>query len=51
MSYKFARQTPAHYAAKKGHVDILKLLIEVGQADINATDRVSHITVTYDRSF
>ena len=40
-------QTPAHLAAKEGHVNALKLLIEVGQADINATDKVSNITVTY----
>ena len=25
-----------------GHTDIVKLLIEVGQADINTTDTVSH---------
>ena len=32
----------------EGHVDALKLLIEVGEADINVTDKVSHITVTND---
>ena len=31
-----------------GHVDVLQLLIEVGLADINATDEVSHITVSYE---
>ena len=31
-----------------GHVDALHLLIEVGHADINATDKVSHITVSYE---
>ena len=25
-----------------GHADIVKLLIEIGQADVNTTDRVSH---------
>ena len=29
-----------------GHVEALKLLIEVGQADVNVIDEVGHITVT-----
>ena len=36
-------KTPAHYAAENGHGHVLKLLIEVGQADINAKDNVSYI--------
>ena len=42
------KPTPAHYAAEFGHVNALKLLIEVGHADINVTDVVSHITVSYE---
>ena len=41
-----AGRTAAHCAAKEGHVDVLKLLIEVGQADISVTDKVRHIIVT-----
>ena len=32
----------------KGHVNSLKLLIELGQADINARNEVRHITVSYE---
>ena len=31
-----------------GHINALKLLIEVGHADINATNGVSHTTVSYE---
>ena len=34
-----------YYAASKGP---LELLFKVGQVDINATDRVRHIVVTYE---
>ena len=42
------KTTPVRYAAVKGDVNALKLLIEVGHADISATDVVSHITVSYE---
>lgn len=32
----------------EGCADILKLLIETRQLDVNATDKVSHIMVTYE---
>ena len=34
--------TPAHSAVLNGHADIAKLLIEVGQADVNIKTIVSH---------
>ena len=33
-------QTPLHWAAMRGHTDVVKLLIEKG-ADVNAKDKVS----------
>ena len=33
---------PAHHAALEDHVDVLKLLIKVGQVDLNAIDKVSY---------
>ena len=38
----------AHAASEWGHVDFLKLLIEMGQIDINAKDKVRHVTITYE---
>ena len=31
-----------HFAAENGHVDTVKLLIKVGQADVNTKNLVSH---------
>ena len=31
----------------KGHADIVKLLIEVGQADVNTKNEVSHSNLYY----
>ena len=36
--------TPLHYASQKGHVEVVKLLIN-NQADISATDNVSDYVV------
>ena len=38
----------AHAASEWGHVDFLKLLIEMGQIDINSKDKMRHVTITYE---
>ncbi len=37
----FSGETPLHIAAKKGNIDIVKILVEVGRAFVKARDVVS----------
>lgn len=44
--YDEDRNAPIHLAAFKGHLDILKFLIEERYSDINLINNVSHLKIT-----
>lgn len=43
---KLAKQTPLYYAARKGHLDMCKALIEKG-ADVNHLDSSNKSAIEY----
>jgi ankyrin repeat protein len=45
---KLAGQTPLYYAARRGHLDLCKMLIEKG-ADVNHLDNSGKTAVEYAR--
>jgi len=47
---KLAKQTPLYYAARKGHLDMCKALIEKG-SDVNHLDSNSKAAVEYAKKF